>query len=212
MQNPWDQFPIELQGDEDATQLYIAVGQALSKWETLEESLGILFGVLCGTTSESAARAYGVVASSSGRVAMLREAFASSLVRNSPEFATFGVFLNRVNSFGSRRNDIAHGIVKGATLNEKWLGYHLVPPKHHSKKTMSTSRYLDIMMEDIINEDVWNEKMFGKYAYVSNQIHQYMIEFHKLNDGAVNFLMEARRLIWSKSGSTMGIGLDGEAQ
>jgi hypothetical protein len=190
MQNPWDQCPIEPHGDGDVDQIYLAVGRALSTWETLEENLGRVFAALCGSNGEGPARAYGAVSSNSGRTDMIREAFSCSHVRSKSSFATFPKFLERVGKYGTRRNEIAHGVARSFNVNSVDKGCYLCPASYHSRKTLSSTAYMDSVINSEFTEQLIFIRVFGKYAYTSNQINYYTDRFSKLNSCAIHFWMD----------------------
>ena len=111
--NPWDIINFQTL-DPTAEHVYTSVGKALSNWEELEHYLALYFGFFCGgDTSLPAFRAYGCVASSSGRADMLRAA-AEAYFHVQPEHRMqdrFQEFLKLIGKYTPRRNEIAHGIV-----------------------------------------------------------------------------------------------------
>lgn len=92
-----------------------AVGEALTMWEQLETTFAFLFSALVsGSPSNTVAlRAYGAVRTFEGRAEMLKEAgFAYFGAYSAPEGeAALKNLLRAAREFGSRRNDIAHGMV-----------------------------------------------------------------------------------------------------
>jgi hypothetical protein len=112
--DPWDipNAPSPEAADESITTVYAAVGEALSAWERLEESLAQLFSIFIGLHSGSIAaeRAYGSVTSFISRKGMIEQA-AEVYFRDHPNAesqALFDDILELAEGFSARRNDIAH--------------------------------------------------------------------------------------------------------
>jgi hypothetical protein len=179
MQNPWDQLPKEPIGDRDDTTIFTAVGRALHEWETMEGFLATVFGFLCGARSEGAIRAYGVVASSSGRLDMIIEACAC-YDGNRRKIAPIPDMIKRVRNFSPRRNEIAHGRVVTYTKDGCEQGYFLVSPFYSSRKTYSKFQVRREIHSTPPTEPIPDSLILGKYAYNSNQITYYGNEFAKL--------------------------------
>lgn len=67
--NPWDPRPAPERGDPNAEQTYRAVGQALTRWEKLENQLATIFAAtIRGKPGGAARRAYGVIPAGRTRV------------------------------------------------------------------------------------------------------------------------------------------------
>jgi hypothetical protein len=144
----WDVPPRADHGDSDDDQLYRAVGYALSQWEGLEIALSGLFAVLVESKSQAATRAYGALASARARVEALASAaevfFATEI---SSHFDTFQAILKVVGWAGSRRNDIAHGIVLTYARHDTvGGGFFLVAPHYNSRKT---DAFVDVTLDSI---------------------------------------------------------------
>jgi hypothetical protein len=112
--DPWDipNAPTPERADEDIAAVYTAVGQALSAWERMEESLAQLFSIFIGLHSGSTAaeRAYGSVTSFPSRKGMIEQA-AEVYFRDHPDTegqALFDEIIEFAGGFSARRNDIAH--------------------------------------------------------------------------------------------------------
>ena len=168
----------------DTSKLYEAVGHALSGWELLECHLGWVFAALCGdVTNEAPARAYGVVASSGGRIEMLREAFACYEHRADPAFSGFSKLLDRIRDFGARRNEIAHGLVMGFEQQEGGVqvskGAYLCAAMYNSRKTDSLATMGEKLRRGEVAGPGW---MAGRYAYTSGQIDHYREQFRLLRE------------------------------
>lgn len=184
MANPWDPLPKDKVGNKDSATLYAAVGRALSAWESLEANLGQMFGLMSGSLSEVPARAYGVVASANGRLEMAKEAFACYPGRNEPELVGIGDLLKRVGKFIPRRNEIAHGIVTGVTIEDDMQGAFLCPARYMSRKQVSIAAIQDTIRGGGTFE---HASFVGKYAYNSKQLAHYKKQFLQLSREAYEF-------------------------
>jgi len=117
MKQPWDipEPPTPEAADTDINTVYAAVGEALSAWEHLEESLAQLFSIFIGLHSGSVAaeRAYGSVTAFASRKGML-EQVAEVYFRHHPDTESQNLFkdiIEAAGNFSARRNDIAHAKV-----------------------------------------------------------------------------------------------------
>lgn len=185
MQNPWDVLPKEPKGDNNINVLYAAVGRALSEWEHLESRLGDIFAGLCQSPSEGPARAYGAIASNSGRVGVLGQAFACHPARKQTDLIGFPKFLDHVRHFGGRRNEIAHGIAMSLQHNEDDQGCFLIPAHYNSRKQFSDTHKREVLSQIPPPTDL--EWIWGKYAYNSTQVNYYTSKFYALRDRADTF-------------------------
>ncbi len=179
---PWNPKPKLPMGDADERDTYAAVGHALSRWECLETSIALCFSAIVGALmNQSAMRAYGTVASFSGRRDMVKAAFDVFELRDHPKVAPFAPLLNRAGNFSARRNEIAHGVVTRVTVDNVPQGSYLVPPRYNSNK----HKYREpISMLGL-----------GDYAYTAAQIHEYAQHFHDLHIEASRLSVDIRVLI-----------------
>jgi hypothetical protein len=139
MGNPWDVPPIPENGERSAEPLFRAVGEAISCWEHVEQSIALLFTfVTTGKyydVSGPALRAYGAIIGTSARIEMVRAAV-ESYGRLHPECPFIGncyALLSECASWSSRRNDIAHGQVD-CMLDALPNGWMLFPGLYNTKK------------------------------------------------------------------------------
>src|ERR1700726_723693 len=118
MSNPSD-APLWLPiGDQEADEVYRALGKALSSWELVEEALARLFGLFTSTTHQypqmaPAIRAYGSVVSFKSRADMVLAAgkcffYGYTNERSCPFEPHFSPFIGECNGWSGRRNDVAH--------------------------------------------------------------------------------------------------------
>lgn len=122
---PWDAPPPPEKGDEDSDVLYAAIGRALSEWEHLEEELARIFSSLVvGGEGTAAERSYGAVATFRGRMDMIEAAAEAFFFLYPDDRSSLGndlhVLITSARSFGARRNEIAHGIVRHNVRTGDW--------------------------------------------------------------------------------------------
>jgi hypothetical protein len=135
----WDRPPSRDKGDSDSDPIHWATGYALSQWENMEEGLGYMFGIITETSpSESVARAYGSIESNSGRRKALlaaAEAYLGDAWNKKTVRKKFTDVINAVEWASKRRDDIAHGIVRGYVVGTKDFGFFLTPPNYNTGRT-----------------------------------------------------------------------------
>lgn len=162
MQNPWDVRPRKTAGDPAAGALYHNVGAALTQWESLESSLAELFDALVTNalskmdSNRAAFCAFRAVTVSSARTELVTAAAPRALKDWTDLLETVVSFLGRVADFGSRRNEIAHGMVVSAGE----FGFYLVPNNVNPRK--------------------WDKNGKAKYQYVAADIQHYLKHFTAL--------------------------------
>jgi hypothetical protein len=146
----WAEPARRIEGDSGPDAIYLAVGKALTQWESLENDFAQLFGLLVanrargGATRFAAQRAYGVIASAGGRREALEaagEVFFTFLGATEEERLDFDLLLKHLPLATTKRNYIAHGIVLKATFPISALlagnnpgGYFIEPPEYNSNK------------------------------------------------------------------------------
>lgn len=136
--NPFKKPPYAKTGDKDPDAIKLAVGAALSTWEHTEERFAALFGTIIrpNYNSYAARRAYGAIASARGRADVLK-AVGAVFFLNFPSQeteTTFRELMTQYGDAGSRRNELAHGII-GSDANENQVfGYFVVPSLWNSNK------------------------------------------------------------------------------
>lgn len=126
-------------GDDNLDIIYHAVGMALSQWETLENAIFNLYLIFCGsdnaTTTTALRRAFGTIESSDGRRKALDEAARIYFGdHNYPHGAAkpYKLLFESHKNASSRRNEIAHGIAHGFTIDNKNKGNFLFPASYNS--------------------------------------------------------------------------------
>ena len=125
MSNPWDVPPIPVFGDEDKDETFIGVGMVMSRWESIEMILSVIYSVFelrpddfetireYGEPKMFQERLYGL-----GRAASQFFEFAPDQIMH----ATFERFAARVTGFAGRRDEVAHGIVAAIQLYDFYQG------------------------------------------------------------------------------------------
>jgi hypothetical protein len=117
MTDPWDIPPFRGNGNRSPTEVYEAVGRALSAWEEFEVSLSQLFGLFSERDPEALETYtdYGKPKIFAERAEKLAQISCTYFIRR-PCQKMEGVFEKLLcdgRNFSARRNDIAHGVVRG---------------------------------------------------------------------------------------------------
>lgn len=162
-------------GPDNPQEIYVAVGYALTMWESLEEELSELFLTYLGTINPAASRAYGSIVSGQGRVGMLKEVIESVYGISLPDVADLHIrAMTKIAALAGRRNEIAHGIVANPTVNGENFGFCLLPPSYNSSKNRSLAEYFERMQKPIAHTD-WLAFYLarGKYVYTQVEILHY---------------------------------------
>jgi hypothetical protein len=148
MSNPWDVPPIPVFGDEDKDETFIGVGMVMSRWESIEMILSVMYSVFALRPGDlETIREYGEPRMFQERLYGLRNA-AREFFTFAPDqimYATFERFAARVTGFAARRDEVAHGIVAAIQLYDFYqqrttfirprINYWaLIPPDFLSRK------------------------------------------------------------------------------
>lgn len=130
-------------GDLTPDMIFLAVGRALSEWETTEQIFARLYGIIVAPDDPfpyPAERAYGSIATARGRKEMIAEA-AKALFSRHPHPTLpkqLDAVLKAYSDAGAWRNEIAHGLVTFTRLTHDAKGYSpeyvLVPSMWNSNK------------------------------------------------------------------------------
>jgi hypothetical protein len=164
--NPWNIPPFPARGDDSEDSIYASIGQALSRWEYLEVGLMELFAALANNKHDSSAisRAYGAVVTSRGRLDMLEAAASAYFIYfpNNKLQSALENQLTKVRQYGTRRNEIAHGIVQPYSIFKPFKGddsggYCLFPSFYNTNKMLLETRV----------------KLTPKYIYSSKEIKKF---------------------------------------
>jgi hypothetical protein len=137
----WQRPDMKERGDVSPEPIYLAVGSALAQWESIENSFVSLFcHFIEPRVSNAAARAYGAISSSQGRIEALENAAIVYFhLHNVAEDLQneFQLIIRHFNAARGRRNDIAHAV----TINFQFEagvdagGVFLIPAMYGSRKT-----------------------------------------------------------------------------
>jgi hypothetical protein len=190
MANPWDVLPVEPQGDEEAVELYHAVGLALSLWEVLESAVATIYHDIVGFNSRAAMAAYCTISSSPGRIDRV---LAAAEEADNTHISALQVeelkqlLVNEVGKLSGRRNEIAHGTVTHVSAPGRREGHFLMPPDYNTRKRIP---YRKIQTGELPFKAI-------KYAYTAAQVQQYGEHFWNYAEriyDVVDALRESRRV------------------
>ncbi len=185
----WDRPEPRDQGDDGPDPIFLSVGRALSRWESVESVFARTFGLFVESDSSAAIRAYGAITSSSGRREALREAAAvfSDKRGNSFPQDDFGLLMKHYADASARRNEIAHGMVASFNIEDQSRGFFLVPATYNSRKNEAFT--LTFVKEVKQSKDQF--KVFGhNYRYTSADISHFAALLEGLAQQASGFFME----------------------
>lgn len=130
MTNPWDRpREVPTHSDASAEQIHTAVGRCLSTWESVENSLAIIFAHTCNIERDLALEIYTSLPSSNAKHNMLAVATDHVYKRCKEKLSICRAAIKIVRDFSPRRNDIAHGTT--SRLEES--GFVLTGPLHSKK-------------------------------------------------------------------------------
>jgi hypothetical protein len=171
-QNYWDRPKRAAAGDPDVNEIFRAVGNASTNWEGVEYAFSRLFMTLVESQSDAPGRAYGAIATSTGRRDMLTQA-ADAFIKKFGDHpgdreSTYSLIQN-YSKANSRRVDIIHATV--AQFDN--LGHYLIVPLYSSRKrrplTIADIRKLDPLT-----------MTQTEYAFVSTDIVSFCDKFAEL--------------------------------
>lgn len=167
-------------GPDEPTSIFTSVGFALSAWERLEEELCGLFGAYLGAYHPAAKRAYGSIVSGAARIGMMKEVIESSYSISQPEMATLHIkAMNQIAALAARRNEIAHGVVKHALVNNEGYGFCLYPSEYNTGKTHSIGEYFPRARKTTKRNNFLHHFLsLGKYVYTDVEIYKYASMFN----------------------------------
>jgi len=116
MPNPWDIPPFPKHGDDNQDTTFAGIGRVLSQWEMIEAILSHVYAWLVNRPDEiEAIRQYGEGKQSCEQRIKGLLVIADAYFRWNPHQETEGelsVLSNTTRNFASRRNDVAHSIVR----------------------------------------------------------------------------------------------------
>jgi hypothetical protein len=173
--NPWDIPERPTTPTKDPNDIFRAIGDALSSWESVEHYTAMIFTLLVAENppklplphSGPAVRAYGSVVSFQARAAMV-EAAARAFFYLHPHQKhedRLKKLMKAANGWSARRNDIAHGNVAGCPWD---LNQCLLWPSDYNSKKYSVERrpaylYNDAQIMDFRNGFYGLSDQMGKF-------------------------------------------------
>jgi hypothetical protein len=196
----WDrpEFDPEKPGDNRAEEIFQAVGESLSMWEGAECQLAAMYMMLCDVKTPASMgavnRAFGSIESSAGRRKALLAAaemyFGSDWDAASKYFLAL---LEAFSSASSRRDEFAHGMAHGITINNVFKGVFLFPAQYNTQRTHA---HFTMSSNDI------RAVVRAKYCYTSDQIRSISARFGELMHEVTEYFFQLRKvngrpvLIW----------------
>lgn len=129
-------------GNADRETIFLAVGQALTHWETLETMLAMVFrGLIRSEDDAASTRVYGLLSGPKQRGEVLKELlfhFSASAINSAwKEAALTDELLKHYALAADRRNNFAHGVVTGLSNDSGSLGFFLCPGHFNSRQMNS---------------------------------------------------------------------------
>lgn len=186
----WDRPNPRDYGEQDVIQLFQAVGEALGTWENIEHAFAQVFGIFVESHSQAALRAYGVIASHSGRREALEtaaEVYFATRKQLKTARESFDLLVEHLARASSRRNEIAHSTPMHFIVDEKARGFFSVPAAYNSRKT--TPFITD--WENIAKRTKADSfAVFGlDYRYTAEDIRQFIQRFQLLQKQTLELLV-----------------------
>jgi hypothetical protein len=171
--NPWDIPPFPKRGDPSADLTFAAVGRAMSGWEELELYLARLYAKFLGIPPIKAIAIpeYRDVANFHSRATAIQNAADKYFIShpNQDREGEFKQVLGDIRQLASRRNDIAHGVVK------LWWNH-----KETFSQAVDRNEYMLV-------PSTYSDKKFGddrepSYLFRSVEINQFVDHFHQYRE------------------------------
>jgi len=176
------------------------VGSALSQWEMADQALALLFGVFANcrdsTSHAAVSRAYGSIESNTGRrkaVEAAAEVYFSSWWDNKAVRQSVTDIINAVMWASRRRDDIAHGIAVGISIDHKNFGFFHMPPEYNTGRThlgfgpegdpLRTVRARYRYTAEDIN------LLEGKFRELWDELTKYWLEVTRRDDGNIKLIV-----------------------
>ncbi|HBX7959986.1 TPA: hypothetical protein MIG85_15610 [Klebsiella pneumoniae] len=180
------------QGDVSVEAIYLAVGFALTQWETLENILVEQYLIFCGSdnpiTYNAIRRSFGTIESSDGRKKAIDEAahvyFGDDLYPKGLA-KPYKDLLTAHGKAAQRRNEIAHGVAHAITLNGDHKGCFLFPAAYNSARNFSFMTHIKLDEGPFLREN---------YRYTSREIFEIAHKFGALTDIALRCLAASGKI------------------
>jgi hypothetical protein len=185
------------EGDVTASELYQAVGIALSAWETFEFVMAELFKILVESESPAASRVYGRITSIQGRKQALEYAAEIFFSRQKlkDQQRTFKFILNNYDRASQIRNNIAHGVVMmaGGQNKEGNFGFYLLAPAYNSNRRFVLAEATDD--SGIPKPIPFAKREFdeSRYCYTSQQIVMFVVHLAPLIGEVLPFALSLKK-------------------
>ncbi|HKO52126.1 MAG TPA: hypothetical protein VJV79_30670 [Polyangiaceae bacterium] len=186
----WDRPRPKDFGEKDVNNLFRAVGEALGTWENVEHIFSRIFGVFVESTSEAAFRAYGVIASHSGRREALESAakiYFATRAKEAGALDAFNLLVDHLGKASARRNEIAHSTPMTFRVSDTDRGFFSVPAAYNARKTTAfITHWRDLETKN--KDDAY--AVFGlSYRYTADDIMHFVSRFQLLQQQATELLV-----------------------
>jgi hypothetical protein len=168
--NPWDIPPLPEHGDPSIDLTFAAVGRAMSEWEELELYLARLYAKFLGIPPINAIAIpeYRDAANFHTRATVIKNAATKYFVSH-PSQEKEGEFeqvLDDIRRLASRRNDIAHGVVK------LWWNH-----KETSSQAIDRNEYM--LVPSTYSDKKFSNDREPSYLFRSIEINQFADHFRR---------------------------------
>jgi hypothetical protein len=201
----WDAatYDVSRTGDINPDAVYQAVGIALTAWESVEEALQSLFLKLCKANDAGSfnllSKLFGAVESSGTRRNLLKVAAGSYFenYRHIGElFAEYNKIHNALSWAAARRDELAHGVVKGVRTHSSEghqdSGFFLIASAYNHR---TNDFYAQIEEDDVLGLPFSR----SRYRYTSSEI----IELQQKFGNLLRFIFEYMGHISSGDGTAI---------
>lgn len=195
----WKRVESASESTDTQEQIFMAVGAALSDWESAESALATLYAVLCdadGTSYSAIIRTFGSVTSSGTRRNIIEATAEIYFGGHWNDQRIKKRLVGLLTAFGEasrRRDEFAHGQAYGFSLNGKHLGVFLFPSQYIASRNHAFPVPVD--------GDPFSS-LPAKYRYTASEIHDFARKFRELRDAVFQLTIAIRRI-----GGTPGIAL-----
>ncbi len=167
-------------GDQSVNEIWLSVGVSLTNWEQVELYAASLFEYFVECKTKAAARVYGSIMSAAGRSTSIRAAADVFFPRyhvSDADQKSLNLLLQHFGRASRRRDDIAHGMALGITVDGTNFGAFLVPPDYNSSLTHA-------QMQETKQPDTWDTwSLFRhRYRYNSSDMNAISVKFNALRN------------------------------
>jgi hypothetical protein len=189
--NYWKAPAPAAQGSASQDDVFLAVGAALSAWESAESALATLYVIMCDGetgTAKALARTFGAITSSASRREAIREA-AEIYFGQHWSMPTVKKRLSRmldaIGEASRRRDEIAHGQAYGYSVNNISHGFFLFASAYISSRN------------NAYPQGDPSDPFFlstAKYRYSAAEIREFERRFNALRDAIFQYLISIRKI------------------